>query len=253
MRNQVLKITALRKFRSKFVGTISMRLVTIAKVQDSHAHLQQSSVREAMLVAYIGQPRADIGLGSALLGHQRRDAVVGRMVIVEEKSNRQDVSGREVHLNFRQVAAAHQVVGVGTGWKLLNIDVVVLRLQAVKKPRALAHDGAGKGEPGNELVEPQSIEFFYRRDKVGRIKAKLVVAHAGVERDHSSRGLAEFDRIPGGFRVNRTHCIRADSHGQLAADGGTDIESIQLVERRIRWRSGNMNLTGCVLHYARSK
>src|SRR5271169_4286162 len=105
MRNQVFKITALGKFRSKFVGTISMRLVAIAKVQDSHAHLQQRSVREAMLIAYVGKPCGDIGLGSALLRHQGREAVVGGMVIIEEKSNRQDVSGREVQLNFRQVAA----------------------------------------------------------------------------------------------------------------------------------------------------
>jgi hypothetical protein len=61
-----------------------MRLVTVAEVHDSHANLQQRSVRESMLVAYIGEPCGDIGLGSALLRHQGRDAVVGRMVIVEE-------------------------------------------------------------------------------------------------------------------------------------------------------------------------
>src|ERR1700678_119940 len=108
MRNQVFKETTLRKFRSKFVGTISMRFVTVAEMHDSHAQLQQSSVREAMLVAYIGQPSGDIRLCSALLRHQGREAIVGRMVIVEKESARQDVGRRDVYLNFRQVAAPHQ-------------------------------------------------------------------------------------------------------------------------------------------------
>src|SRR3984957_14841898 len=98
MGNQVLKITALGKFRRKRVRAISMRFVTVAEVYDSHTQFQQRSVREGMLVAYIRQPCTDIGLGRTVLRNQRRDAVVGRMVIVEEESARQDVGGRAVHL-----------------------------------------------------------------------------------------------------------------------------------------------------------
>src|ERR1700683_1727683 len=102
MGNQVFKITTLGKFRGKRVWGISMRLVTVTEVHDSHTQFQQRSIREGMLVAYIRQPCCDIGLGSAVLWHQGRDAVVGGMIIVEEKSSRQDVGGRDVHLNFRQ-------------------------------------------------------------------------------------------------------------------------------------------------------
>src|ERR1700733_10810704 len=100
MGNQVFKITTLGKFRSKRVRAIPMRLVAVAEVHDSHTQFQQRSIREGMLVAYIRQPCRDIGLGSAVLWHQGRDAVVGRMVIIEEESARQDVGGRDVYLNL---------------------------------------------------------------------------------------------------------------------------------------------------------
>ena len=113
--------------------------------------------------------------------------------------------------------------------------------------------GPEKVKRGTNLSKRSPFCSLKGREKVGCVKAKLVVAHPGVERNHASRGLTEFDRIARGFRIDRANSIRADAHGQLAADRGTDIESIQLVERRIGFRSGNMNLAGSVLHYARGE
>ena len=77
-----------------------MWLVTIAETHHSDANLKQPSVGETILVTYVREPGDGVSPGSALLRHQRGDAVVGRMVIVKEESGGKDVRGSKVYLGF---------------------------------------------------------------------------------------------------------------------------------------------------------
>src|ERR1700733_12041102 len=122
-----------------------MRLIAVAKAHYSHANLQESSVRKTILVTYIREPCDGVSLGRALLRHQRRDAVIGRMIIVREQSNGKDVRGSRVHLGFKQVATAQQMVAVSVRWQLLYVDIVVLHFEAIEEPGTVTNDGSGKG------------------------------------------------------------------------------------------------------------
>ena len=175
------------------------------------------------------------------------------MVIVKEESGGKDVLGSKVYLGFHQVAAAQQMVGVDVRRELLDVDIVVFQFHAIEEPRAVARDRSGKGKAGNKFVKAQSIVLAERREEVCGIQAQLVIAHAGVEGLDASCGFAEFDRITGCFGIDGTNCIRADAQSELATDWGTNIESIEQVEGRVRLRSGNMNLACPVLNNARGE
>src|ERR1700677_4707996 len=103
------------------------------------------------------------------------------MVVVKQKSGGKDVRGRKVHLGFGEIAATHQVVGIGIGRKLLNVDIVVFHFEAIKEPRAVANNRSGKSDPGIKFVEAQSVVLAERRDKVGGIKTEFVIAHPSVK------------------------------------------------------------------------
>src|SRR6202161_1018690 len=164
------------------------------------------------------------------------------MVIVKEEPGGKDVLGSKVYLGFRQVAAAQQMVGVGVGWELLDVDIVVFRFQSIEEPRAVANDRSGNRNAGNKFVKAQSIVLAERGKEISGIQAQVVIADAGVEGLDASCGFAEFDRVTGCFGVDGTTCISADAQSELTTDWRTNIESIQQVEGRVGLRSGNMNL-----------
>ena len=250
---QVFKVAALGLLRGNFVGAISMRFVTVAESDYPQTKLQQSSAGEAMLIAQVRQPGDGIALGRALLRHEGREAVVGRMVVVEEQSGGEDVRGGQIYLDFGQIAATQQMVGIRIGRKPLNVDVVVFRFQTIEEPGAIAHDGPGNRDPGNELVEAQPVALAKRGQKICGVEAELVVAHAGIESYDAPGSFAELNRVAGGLGINRAHRIRTDPHGELSAGGGADIESIQQIEGGVGLGSGHMNLPRSILHHARGE
>src|SRR5271154_5200261 len=152
------------------------------------------------------------------------------MVVVKKKSGGKDVRRRKVYLGFDKITAAHQVVSIGIGWKLLNIDIVVFYFEPIKEPRTVVNNWSGESNTGNKFVEAQSVGLAERRKKVGGIKTEFVIAHPGVESDNTTGGFTKFHRITGCFRIDRTNCIRADAHGKLATDRGADIETIEQVK-----------------------
>ena len=66
-----------------------MRLVSVAESHQAQPGVQQRSVRKALLIAQIRQPGDRVALCGALLGDQRGNAVVGRMIVVEQQAARQ--------------------------------------------------------------------------------------------------------------------------------------------------------------------
>src|ERR1700761_9556884 len=175
------------------------------------------------------------------------------MVVVKKEPGGKNVRRSKVHLGFDKIAAPRQMIGICVGWKPLNVDLVVFHFKPIKEPRAVPNDWSGKSDAGNKFIEAQSVVLAERREKVGGIKTEFVFAHPGVEGDDTAGGFTEFHRITGGFRIDRTNCIRADAHSKLAADGRANVESIKQIKRGIGFRPGNMDLTCSILHHARSE
>ena|ERR1700722_10896831 len=155
------------------------------------------------------------------------------MVVVKKEPGGKYVRRSKVHLGFDKIAAPRQVIGISIGWKPLNVDIVVFHFETIKEPRAVLNNWSGKSDAGNKFVEAQSVVLAERREKVGGIETEFVVAHPGVEGNDTAGGFTEFHRITGGFRIDRTNCIRADAQGKLAADRGANIEAIEQVKSSV--------------------
>ena len=86
--------------------------------------------------------------------------------------------------------------------------------------------------------------------KVSGVETEFVVSHAGKERDNASGRFAELDGIAGGLDVDGAHCVGTDAEGEVAADRGANVESIEEIERGVGLRSCEVDLPGDVLDYA---
>src|SRR6185312_7567031 len=87
----------------------------VADVEDAEARVEHGSVGEALLVADVGEPGGGAAFGGALLGDERGDSVVGRVVAAVEEARRHAVGGTGVGLELEEIAAPEEVVGVGVG------------------------------------------------------------------------------------------------------------------------------------------
>ncbi len=190
-----------------------MRLVAVAKVDGSSGDVQQRASRESVLLAHVGEPGGGVVPGGTHLRCECRDAVVGRVVAVDEQSAGEDVGGGEVYLDFAEVAAAQQAVVVGAKREPRDVNVVVFHLQAVEEPSAVARQRPGKGYARDKLIKTQAIQIANGGNKIRGIEVKLVVAHPGVEGDDPAGGPAEFHGVAGRLRVDGANRVGTDAHG----------------------------------------
>src|ERR1019366_721243 len=109
----------------------------------------------------------------------------------------EDIGGREVYLDFAEVAAAQQAVAVGTRREPRDVNVVVFHLQAIEEPCAIARQRPGKGDARGNLVKTQAIEIANGGNKIRGIEVKLVIAHSSVEGDDPAGRRAEFHGVAG--------------------------------------------------------
>ncbi len=248
---EVFKVAALGELGRDLVGRVTVGLVAVAVAHLARPNIEQRAVMEGPLIAHIGQPGDDIGLGGALLGYERGQALVGRVVVVEEQAGGEDVVRVHIGLGFGQVAAADDRVGVGARRQSGDVVVVVLQLYAVEPPRMVAHQRAGKCEAGHELVEVDAtIDIAVRGNEIGGVEPELVVAHTGVEGDDASGGAAVLDRIACGFFIDGADRVRADADIEGALGGRADVEAVDGVEGLPGFGAIDVDLAGGVLHHA---
>jgi hypothetical protein len=105
-----------------------------------------------LLIAHVGQPGEDVVVVGALARRDGRDALVGRVIVVEKQRCAQAVARSQVQLELKQIAAANQVIGIGVGRQFGDVDVAVLGVDSFEEPQLIANDGAGEGEPRLEGV-----------------------------------------------------------------------------------------------------
>src|SRR6202034_655225 len=160
------------------VGSRPVRLPAFAVAHNAEAAIEHGAIFETLLIAEIGKPGEDVVIVGGLLRRDGRNAFVGRVIVVEEQSCAEAVARSKILLELEEIAAADEVIGVGVGGKLGDVDVAVLRVDGFEEPGFVADDGAGKGETRLESVEANAVLIAEGRDKVGSVVAKLVVAHA---------------------------------------------------------------------------
>ena len=247
---QILKVTTLRHLRRNFVRRTSVRLIPVANAYVSDPQIEQPAAGKALLIPQGWKPGDRVSFHRALLRNERRNTVIRRVIVVRKQPGGKDVGRGQVVLHLHQIAAANQFVGVGAGRQFRNIKIVVLRLHAVVPPGPVALDGSGKRESRHELVEADSVQFAEGWNEIRRVEAELVVAHAGRESQHASRGAAVLHGIPRSLGVDRAHRIGAHPQAQRAADRRADVESVHRVQRFPRLRARHMHLLCRILHHA---
>ncbi len=115
-------------------GRVAVGLPAFAITQDAEAGIEHGAIAKTLLVANIGQPGEDVVIVGALLGRERGDAFVGRVVVVGEQPGAEAVARVRVGLELKEVAAADEVIGVGVGGQLGNVDVAVLGVEGFEEP-----------------------------------------------------------------------------------------------------------------------
>src|SRR5215472_18189992 len=98
VREAALEVAALGEFGCELEGYLTIRCVAIAEPDHGEAGVQNSAVAKGVLVTDVGQPRCDVRVHGALLRNESGEAVVGRVVIVEEEAGSEDVGLAEIDL-----------------------------------------------------------------------------------------------------------------------------------------------------------
>jgi len=96
------------------------------------------------------------------------------MVIVEEQAALRMLAEVRFALNPAQIAAAHQFVCIGVGWKFRNIDVVVFGLQPSKNHARLRAKGPEKVTLGTSLSKRMPLRSRREGQKSVALKRNLL-------------------------------------------------------------------------------
>ena len=132
-------------------------------------------------------------------------------------------------------------------------EVVVLTIERVEEPHFAGANRAGERDARRPLVEGNAVLVLQRGNEIGGDDVELVVADAGVQAENAAGSFAVFRRLAAGFDFDGAEAVSADADEQEAVGGLSYVEAIEQSERLISLRTGNVGLSGGVLHHARNE
>src|SRR5215469_5487939 len=101
------------------------------------------------------------------------------VILIDEKTGADNVTGADVRLNFGNIAETPNLVGIFAGGESENDHVVIFAVDAVEEPNFAFLDGARKGEARIHFVERPAVLVLHRRDEIGGGEAEMVISNSG--------------------------------------------------------------------------
>ena len=179
---------------------------------------------------------------------EKAESVAVRVVQVVQEAAREDVAGREIDLEAREVAAGDRsraVLAVGqAGHDIVTVEGV----EAVMEPGAALIDGAGEFEARCPLVDVPPALGGDSGNEIGAGETPAVIAHLGLQVEDAGRAAAVLGGKPAGGHVHRLDGIDVDPRFEQAGHGVRKIEAVQRVVGLAGAASVEMGAARIVLH-----
>ncbi len=196
------KIIAARALGVDNVRLVALRREAITKPAQCHSRFEECPTREIREVLHGKNVRLIARIQGRFERIKAVEAVVGRAVVVHEKTRSENVGRREVYLPFGEVAKSPDTIAVGARGQLRHDVEVVFAFQGVQKPGLAFTNRPRDHSARSPSVDVDSLAALERRHEIGAGEAKAIVSHAGSEAEDPARALAVLHRVTAALDVH---------------------------------------------------
>ena len=230
-------------------------MVLVAKLVPGKARLEQRAAGEIVQKLCCREMCVNVASYRRRRGSEQRESLTVFVLHIVQQGEGQNVVRTQINLDLGQIAAAQERIAIRTFRKIFEDIIVVLSVRGIEKPDLTLLDRARNRGAWHPLVEAESLALFVLPgwDEVRSVKTKMVVAHPGVEVYDPTRFFPKLGGNAGAFNIDLPHRVRAEAHGEIAADRRSNVKAVEHISALVSIGPGNVNLPGRVLHYLREK
>lgn len=222
------------------------RDVIESAVISGHAQLEERVVKPDLIFerGEVALLLAGDGGGDGVERVEAEIAVAGAVV---KEGGVEDVLGRDVVLEAKQIVASPFLRSVGAGGLLFDDGERVLNADGIGEPEAAAKNGAGESEAGIPVAEVDAFLNVDAGSGIGGAEAPLVVAVGSFEAENVCAGMRVAGAEAAGLDFGGASGVDIEASGESAVGRIAEIEAVEEILRFAGTRAGNVEIALVVL------
>ena len=199
------------------------------------------------MVFYGGEVALLVAGDSGGDGIESVEADVGFVGAIVEVGGVQNVLGRDVVLEAKEIVAGPVFPGVGFIGEAFDDDEGVLKADGIGEPKAAALDGTGKREARIPVAEVDAFLDVDAGNGVSGAETPAVVAVGSFEAENVCAGVGVACAEIRGLDFGSAGGVNVEARGELIVDRIADFEAVEEILRFARASAGNVEIVEMVL------